>query len=307
MKLHKVMKQVALLMLGLILAPAVAAQTEASDTIKVIENAQRVMVTRNADKTVVSAIIGNPGDAQFRQYTYEVSVSERADTVQEDLSESLISAIPFLAGKKRNGQQSQPRKSKRYVTALRNIYWGWNFAYAGKGAIRNCFEVGVAEVISVAWHPWRNGPDFRVGAGFGMKRFLTAGNTVFGKETDCLTMHEIDPGCGACDVKSRWDVWTFHLPLMISQRIVKGVGVAAGALVNFNTYSKARSQMEIEGVRYTETFKGLQQRLVTVELVGMFGLRGGIGIYAKWSPMPLMRTAYGPEFKTWSLGATLNF
>lgn len=302
------MKPIALLALAVAISPVITAQTEPVDTVKIIENAQRIMIIRNGNNTVVNAIIDDGESAQVANYIYEVTVEESSDSIKEEYSENLFSTFPFLSEKKkRKASATKKFTPRREITGLRNIYWGWNFAYDGKASIRNCFEVGVAEVIAVEWHPWHKGPDFRVGAGFGMKRFLTADNNVFTKEGDCLTLLNIDPAWGACDVKSRWDVWTFHVPLMMSQRIAHDIGVAFGALLNFNTYSKARTQMEIDGTRYRETFKGLQQRLFTVELVGIFGLRGGIGVYAKWSPMPIMRTIYGPEFKSWTLGATLNF
>ena len=70
----------------------------------------------------------------------------------------------------------------------------------------------------------------------------------------------------ATDVKSRWEVFTFHFPLMVSQKIYRNFGIAFGTLLNLNTYSTACTQMKIDGIRYKETFKGLQQRLFTAEL-----------------------------------------
>lgn len=303
------MKATVLLALCMALSTAMTAQTEPADTIKIIDNAESVIITREGNRTVIKAITGNDQEAlSGKIYTYDVTVEERNDSTTKEFSESIFSSFPFLnerAKKRAKNHAGSKFKPQRYATALRNIYWGWNFAYDGKAGIRNCWEAGVAELISIDWKPWRNGPDFRIGAGFGMKRFVTADNLVFAKSGDCLVFKNVNEE--ARDVKSRWDVWTFHVPLMISQGIYKDLGIAFGTLLNFNTYSSARTQVEIDGIRYRETFKGLQQRLFTAELIGIIGLREGIGLYAKWSPMPIMRSAYGPEFKTWTLGVSVNF
>lgn len=288
-------------------APAMTARTETADTIRVIDNAEQVLITRTANSTSVKALIPtNEGATSFKIYEYNVTVEEKSDTATNDIiSENIFADLPFLNNRKKQRATNGHFKPQRYVTAFRNIYWGWNFAYDGKAGVKNCFEVGVAEFIALDWKPWRQGPDFRVGLGFGMKRFLAADNLMFGKDADRLILTPAFPD--ARDVKAHWDVWTFHLPLMVSQSICKDFGVAFGAIVNFNTYSKAWSQHELDGVRYRETFKGLQQRLLTAELIGIIGIRGGIGFYAKWNPVPLMRPCFGPEFKSWSMGVSLNF
>ncbi len=288
-------------------APAMAIQAEQTDTIRVIDNADQILITHTANNTSIKAMIPNEGATAFKIYEYNVTVEEKADTATGNvISENIFADLPFLTNKKRQRTSGKGRfKSQRYVTACRNIYWGWNFAYNGKSGLKNSFEVGVAEIIAMDWKPWRQGPDFRVGFGFGMKRFLAADNLLFGKNGDRLVLLPAMPD--AHDVKAHWDVWTFHLPLMASKKICGPLGVAFGAIVNFNTYSKAWSQQEFEGVRYRETFKGLQQKLLTVELVGIIGLSEGIGIYAKWNPVPVMRPGFGPEFKSWSLGVSLNF
>lgn len=304
------MRPIILLALALGMAPALAAQTEPTDTIKIIDNAESVVITRQNNSTTIKAFMRDSENTpSMKIYTYKVTVEERSDTnTCEEFSENIFSSLPFIADKHKKRAATHPGRKfrpKRNVTAMRNIYWGWNFAYDGKAGIRNCFEAGVADVIAVEWKPWRQGPEFRIGAGFGFKRFRTADNLVFTKEGDRLAFREADNE--ATDIKSHWDVWTFHVPLMMSQRICNKFGVAFGTMLNFNTYSKAQTQMEINGTRYRETFKGLQQRLFTAELVGIIGFRGIIGCYAKWSPMPVMNTCFGPEFKNWTLGVSLNF
>lgn len=304
------MKKQVLIALVLSTAPSLIAQhVGPTDTVKIIEKASEVVITRRDNNTYIHAIIPDEQGTSFQTYDYKVTVNERPDSTTEKIAENIFSGLPFVNDKKKKQPEASNNafKSQRYITGIRNIYWGWNFAYDGKEGLKNSFEVGVAEVIAIDWKPWRNGPDFRVGLGFGMKRFLAADNLTFGKQGDRLVLQPIEPD--AHDVKGRWDVWSFHLPLMMKQQIYQNLEVAFGTLVNFNTYSKAWSQQEIDGVRYRTKFKGLQQRLMTCELIGIIGLGGdfGFGFYAKWNPVPVMKSCFGPEFRTWSMGVSLNF
>jgi|GEM_PF-848089 len=288
----------------------------AADTIKVIDNATRVLVTKNGNTTVISTMMDDGTGPNRTEYRYTVQIKDRtpARKLTEEMESGIFRGLPFLGQRvasdddKATSSTAASRrkwKPKRYVTALRNIYWGWNFAYDGKEGLRNCFEVGVAEVIGIEWKPWRKGPDFSVGLGFGMKRFLGSDGMLFGMDADRLML--VSAPSDVKITKARWDVWAFHIPLMAGWNPYRELRLAAGALVNFNTYSKAWNATEADGMRHSVTFKGLQQRLVTVDFTVLAGLREGVGIYAKWSPVPLMQRCYGPYFRTWTLGVSLNF
>ena len=290
---------------------AFAAEPQLTDTIKVIDNASQIIVTRTGNTTKIEALVPNKEEALLDHYVYSSSVSENESTAAEPISENIFAGFPFLNDRvnrrHKNSESESERRSRRRgeVTALRNVYWGWNFAYDGKAGISNCFEVGVAEVIDVRWIPWQHGPELRVGLGFGMKRYTSGDNMMFAREGDRLTL--VPAGTEVTGLKSRWDTWTIHVPFMLSQNISHNFGIAVGALVNFNTYSTARTSREINGTRYSEKFKRLQQRLLTSELIAIIGFREAIGFYVKWNPVPLMKECYGPEFRSWSMGVSLDF
>ena len=206
---------------------------------------------------------------------------------------------PFVGTVENKGEESCC-----YLTGIKDIYWGWNFNYGKKGNIKNCFEVGVANVVGIGIAPFKKGPSFNIGLGFGMRRYLARDGYRFDREDNILTIpygHRLDV------TKSRLDSWTFHVPVMITQDIYKKLAVSVGAWLNFNTYVKGETQYFKNDVRYTEYYKGFNQRFFTVDIVAVVGLKNGIGFYGRVSPMSLFNNGYGPKFKSASMGVMLNF
>lgn len=195
--------------------------------------------------------------------------------------------------------------SRFYYTGLKDIYWGWNFNYDEKNGIKNCFEVGVGEVVGLTYAPFAEGPTFNVGLGFGMRRYLVQDGLAFNRFDNCLFIEKVDEGMSID--KSRLDSWTFHLPVMVTQKIYKHLAVSAGAWLNFNTYVKGETQYYWNDVRYKEQYKGFNQRFFTVDIVAAIGIKNGISFYGRWSPMTLFSSNRGPSFRSASMGVMLNF
>ncbi len=87
----------------------------------------------------------------------------------------------------------------------------------------------------------------------------------------------------------------------------RDVEFVAGAVGYLNTYARAMTEVEMDNCKYKTKYTGLQQRLFTTELTASLGLCDVLGIYASWSPMTLFQSTFGPQLKSWSLGATINF
>ena len=205
---------------------------------------------------------------------------------------------PFVGTLGRGG------KSIYTFTSLKDIYWGWNFNYDGKGHLKNCFEVGVASVAGVSVSPFKKGPSFSAGIGFGMRRYLVQPGYRF----DRVANNVVIVPAGPVEIdKSRLDSWTFHLPVMVTQKVYKDLQVSAGAWINFNTYVKGETQYYLGDVRYKEQYKGFNQRFCTVDVVLAAGLKNGIAFYSRFSPMSLFTDGRGPECKSASIGLMLNF
>lgn len=300
------MKPITLFCIFAAIVPSLAsAQTTPVDTVKVISTAQSVTVTRQDNKTIVTALIPADDAGSIQKYTYEVSVDNNNDISNFDADEFRLK-LPFTKTDKSEPiePKSKSKKTRRYVTGLKYGYWGWNFNYHNKTGIKNAFEVGVADIIGIDWCTSRK-TTLGVGIGFGYSRVTSNDYMLFAKDGDALTL-TVAPENAKVDF-ARWDTWHIHVPLMYSQKLTGDFGFALATIINFNTYATATNRYTIDRTRYTETIKGLNQRLLTVDVMASVGLINYIGFYAKWSPMTSMQSQYGPSFRNFSIGVNVNF
>lgn len=274
---------------------------EPADTVKVIENARNVTVVKTGNTTIVKAEYESEDDETI-QFQYELNVAP-PDTVSDELPDDWGMDLPFMKTgcgdcEDRNGQH----RMTRYITGMRHIYWGWRFNYGDKGNFKNCFETGIRDVLGVSWK--YRGAELEIGVGFSIRRYLASDGFCYSKEGDKLILDNLADGL-RCD-KSRLDVASFLVPVLYNQRLGRDFGFTIGGVMNFNSYAKAVTEVYDGDLKYKTEYKGLQQRLFTVEALASVNVCG-VGIYASWSPMKMFDTKFGPAVKSWSIGVDLSF
>lgn len=283
---------------------AAAYGQQPADTVKVIDKVRNVVVVKTGDTTVVKADYRDE-DGDPLQFRYEVKVTG-TDSVAggDEFPDEWGMDLPFLKTRCVTCSDNKGGRHKVYrdITGLRHIYWGWRFNYSGKGDVKNSFEVGVRDLVGVSWK--YRGAELEIGAGLGLKRFLAREGSVYGKEGDRIVFTPVPKGVDVCH--SRLDVLAFHLPVLYNQRITGGLSVTLGGILNFNSYAKSYTRSFNGKDRYNIEYKGLQQNLVTADVMAAVNLCG-FCLYSSWSPMDLFKKEYGPELKGWSLGVELSF
>ena len=277
---------------------------EEADTVKVIDRADIVTVARDGNTTIIESVTGKPGN-NTETFTYSVTVDE-ADEGSWDID------LPFFSTSKTtcptSGRIETNLKSGRLHTSLigfEHFYCGQRFNYYDKGNVRNSMEIGIRNVIGLRWSIGRWVPSFSIGLGFSYRFYGAADGFVYSKEGSRLVLTPVEDGFRKKD--SRLDVLTFQIPLMLTQRLGNHAKLSLGAVACLNTYAEAKSVCKEGDIKHSITYKGLQQRLFTTEIVGSIGVWDFVGIYASWSPITLFQAPYGPQLKSWSLGATLIF
>lgn len=296
------MKKFTLYLLLLNIIPAVKAQTlpEPPDTVKIIDGATNVTVSRDGDTTLIE--VEKSTDFGKDLFSYKVTVEE-----QDDPNDELVIdfEIPFGIGK--DGRSSSLRKRKLQTTffVMGNCYLGQRFNYYDKGNVKNSYEVGVRNMIGIRWSHGDCTPSFSIGFGYGAQCYSAQKGFMYVREGSSLLLVPVGEGMKVSSTDLQ--VFTFQIPLLFTIPIGRDVEFVAGAVGCFNTYARAKSELEIGNVKYKTTYKGLQQRLFTTELTASIGICDILGVYASWSPMTLFQSSYGPELKSWSLGAVINF
>lgn len=279
------------------LSPLLMMAKENPDTVTVIENASAVTVVKSGDSTILEAVMEEDSIGR-KVYRYELEIGGQsiapADTFPDDWGMDL----PFMREKNRG----KSRCLSRRVTGFRHLYWGWRFNYGNKGSVKNCFEVGIRDVIGVAWQ--RGGSELEIGLGFSMQRYLADDGMAYRRNSDALRLESVPEG-KRCKL-SRLDIWTFQVPVLYNQKIGGDVSFSLGGVLNFNTYAKAQTKLRYGDITEKTTYKGLHQNLFTADIIGAVHV-SGIGVYAAWSPMHAFKKEYGPAVSSWSLGIDLCF
>lgn len=267
------------------------------DTIKLIKNPEKVTVSRTGDTTLIQ--VETPTDYGSDTFTYEVTVADPSE------SEPTIDfEIPFGIGKKKEEKRVH-RKLQTSGFLMGNVYFGQRFNYSEKGNVKNSYEIGVRNLVGIRWSHGPYTPSFSIGLGFGAQRYSAQKGFIYAKEGSCLILI---PTAEGIRVRSTdLQVWNFQVPLLFTIPIGREVEFQAGAVGCFNSYAKARTELDFGDYKTTSSYKGLQQRLFTAELTASLGVCDILGVYASWSPMTLFQAPYGPQLKSWSIGATINF
>lgn len=284
-----------LMMMGTLCSSA--APVNMADTVKKVNNPERVRVIKNGSNTTVEILSGSNG--RERMYKYEMTVDSLG---KDDEAMQWNLDFPF-----REAISSQRRVGKTGWSAsvFKNLYFGWTFAYSHKGDVKNCFETGIADVVAANYTPWACGPTFSLGIGFGMHRYLARDGMVYRKDGNRVSIVNRNPDW--IPDYSRLDIWTFDVPFRIEQSFGKCFAFSVGAILNFNSYAVAATQYRNGEAIVKEKYKGLTQRLVTTDFCVALGVRAVVSVYGKWSPVPAFQSPYGPQMRSFSVGMTLSF
>lgn len=150
---------------------------------------------------------------------------------------------------------------------------------------------------------------FSVAAGLGIdwRNFVTNGDRYFLKHPDGkISLQPYSPEM--TDRRSRIKVFSLQLPVLATVRFGrKGKwGITAGPVVNFNTSGSIKTQYKIADDSYSIKTSHIGQRPVTVDAYLAFHFEG-IGLYARYSPMNMLKTSTSLDFGAFSTGFVLLF
>lgn len=272
---------------------------EAADTVAVVERAERVVVTRLGNVTNVEAEIADTAGGCATVFNYEL----RVDSVgAADPGDAWNFDYPFMPEIEEDAARPS-RRLRRSIVAMRHLYWGWRFNYGDKGLVKNCFEVGWKEIIGVSFSRGRDLPSVSTGLGLGAQLYHAREGYMYEPAEGRVRFVAAPEGA---DVHSCLGVMTFHVPVMLTQKIGKYVDFTLAGILNFNTWAVVDNRVKYKDTVHKARYRGLHQNLFTADLFASIGI-GGFGIYAAWSPMKLFNAPYGPEVKGWSIGLNLVY
>ncbi len=159
-------------------------------------------------------------------------------------------------------------------------------------------------VLGVSWR--RGAHSLSAGIGIYWRNYAIRGGNYLEKVDGKIVMEPFSQGIEKG--KSRLQTFSLQLPLLYSFHFGRhrNFSVCGGPIVNFNTGGNIKTQYR-EGDRdYTIVTHGISQTPVTIDAMASINW-GIIGLYARYSPMNVLRKKSGLEFKSFSTGIMLMF
>lgn len=150
---------------------------------------------------------------------------------------------------------------------------------------------------------------FSIATGLGVdwRNFVTKGDRYFFKNPDGkISLENYAPEMTGR--RSRIKVFSLQLPVLASVNFgpKKRWGITAGPIVNFNTSGSIKTQYKIADEAYSVKTTNIGQRPVTLD--AYFAIHyNGFGLYARYSPMHMLKSSTDLDFGAFSTGIALIF
>lgn len=271
---------------------ATTAPIEWTDTIAVISDANRAVITEQGDKVVLTV----HGSGSDRNYYYRYGLEPRVDTVTAK-KEKIGIDVPF-AGNIRTGSSSAMR-------FLKNIYAGVNMPVGSGSDLKAGWEIAVGEVIGFGYTPNKGATTLSAGFGFCYRTLNASNDLVFSKSGNTLTLSGTPEG--TVDPSATMEFWQLQFPFLLTQKIGGTWGFSFGVMLNLNVSAKGQSRWKVDDMTVKTEVDNLHQRFFTPDVFATIGVPGVMGAYIKFSPMNAMTHYVGPRMSMLSAGVNLNF
>jgi hypothetical protein len=277
----------------------------------VFGDADRIVFTKSPN--MQSTVITKEGEEGYTFKIRQQSIVKETRTVYKETFSNWDFNIPFVKQEKQREKQYRPYADFEF-NLLSNLEFGMGLAAARSQApgmdadFDNAgMEFFLNNLFSWEYRPF-NKTHLYLGFGVDWKNYKMKGGNRFVKENDKVIIAPYPEGA---EINySRIRVFSLTLDLMLRQNFNRNISIEAGPIVNFNTSASTKTRYTIctgnekEGVR--ERNNRIHQRPVTVDFKAQLNI-SPIGFYFKYSPMNVLDTNYGPEFKSMSAGLAIEF
>ena len=145
------------------------------------------------------------------------------------------------------------------------------------------------------------------GLGVEGRNFVTKGDRYFKRNPDGRI--SLEPYADyMTDRRSRINVFSLEVPVLctLSFGPKDRWGVTFGPVINFNTSANIKTQYKVGDESYSIKSSGIAQAPVTVDAL-LSVHYNGIGLYARYSPMDVLKNSTAMDFGAFSTGITLLF
>ena len=260
------------------------------DTVYVANNPHSVTVISKGNSRRVEI---NGREGIFR---YESSVTDTSN-IAAGIDEPDI-LMPFIktASKKKRGS---------YIDYFCDLYGGAVIGTDAEQGFKHAgWEIGMLNLVK-GGIALSSSTELSVGAGWVYRRLPIGGGMMPDADHGNLYLKPIAEGFH--NVSSSISSFSLQVPVLLYQNIYNNLGIEIGGVANLNTYTMAKTSWHSDQNKHKTVFKGLHQRMLTVDAIARIGLRGVIALYVRYSPMSAFKLQHGPQYDSVSLGLSIGF
>lgn len=272
-----------------------ATATVACDTVEVKTHLDSVIVIADGNNTLINYKKGPYKEV----FTFHPMVSNSSHKGKSwKMKASLDSPFDY---------HSSNYGESRYGTVIGSgLYAGAVIPTDASDGLSTGWEIGINQIIGGYWEPKAHCTRFSIGIGMGYSQVNVRHGSYPLRDGDRLTINPIEEPVISGSGRIRSMIVT--VPLLMRQPLVGRFSLMLGGIARFNTYTTAISRITAsDNINHSYTFKGLNQRPLTIDLMGGLGWTNCLGVYVRYSPMSVWRNAYGPKHHAVSVGGMLNF
>jgi len=290
------------------LAAAAAVVASASvqadpDTVMSVSNPRNVLITENPGGVSVT-VNGTADDPVFRATFTEQYPDDAVVRTSQKFSE------PW---------SSYRLTHSDWTVNMGGLMFGMVAAPGAPGGMgvemAKSFEIGLAEALTVGYRAPGDTHTVTAGIGFTWRNYRTT--------LGCRYMSSAD-GQGVvveswpADVQGRFarlKIFSLTFPILYEYRFPFSIPGAStrlalkgGVILNWNSHGSVKSAWtDADGRDVTYTSNSIGQRKFSVDFMLAVKPMPIVGVYCKYSPMDVLKSGYGPSFRTLSAGLIFMF
>lgn len=289
--------------LALMLASTATVQaTSLQDTVKVIENPQRVIITEDSTGSHIKVLSATNCGKPFN-YNYTVAHNSD-DKVKVNQHSDWELKLPFL-------KSDSSRASRAYWSViLDGIYLGFGWPQVGSGheafkqAMGHEYEMGIMNLVGVQFSTGY-GQDISLGVGIEARRYHmhTVGLQFAKNEAGKVDIMPFPDG--AHKRKANIELSSLQFPLVFKQ-YVGDFHFSVAAIMNVNTTARLHAQYRLDDKDFDVCTRRIGHRPVTFDVMGAVSYES-LGWYVRYRPQSVLKPDFGPKISTITTGFILAF
>lgn len=272
---------------------AIATQAQTADTL-VVEQPGRVIVIKTPTQETLE-ILGRKDNPEYRYFSTTLLTPEAVSQTKESSRN-----IDFTL------RLNRCEDGTTHTLSMRNIGFGLVSAIGAPQGMhidtRTSWEIMWPHLLSWSVTDRSRKNIYMLGAGINWKNFRMTDNNRFIKEGNHVSLGHYPEG--ATPDFSRIKVFSLSLSPAYRHKLSRHWAVEFSPGIHFNTYSSIKTRYEQEGIKHKLLEKGLRVNPISLDLTASLHYRW-LGVYAKYSPTPVFRNGFGPDFRTFSFGIVL--